>query len=277
MADQNFVSLACEDFVRGGLLNDCDVIIKSARWIPWDYEGNRSTKDILAAELTLQDVNTDEDVIQHWANGKIADFCPNPENDGDTLIRQAGRDKLTQGNFFLFLQSLEDAGMPPIRDGKLSNLVGIQCHVERKAPPKRPGLEKENEGKEKKGDGLVLMCTGGLKMPGDKSKGNAKKGAAAPASSAKAGAGKPAAAAKGGDAPTLTEEQTDRAKDVLMGIVSEGAVKVSDLKMAAFKLMKEDAVDDRTAITKAITSADWLGENGFTVEGSGPSMKVSMG
>lgn len=260
------------DFVQGGLLNDVDVEIVSARFVAWDYDGTLPSPDVLAVKLDLKVIDTDEEHSDYISCGKIADFAPNGDDDGATLEPQGSKSKLSKNsNWWLFLMSAVEVGLDPtpLNAGNISVLDGMKFHLVRKAAPKREGLTitKKQEGRESQ-----YVAVGSIiSVPWDAKAG---KKIAAKQTAAKAGAAQKSVNAKTAAPPPVAAAELDdavnsRIMDVVMEVLGEasGPVKIASMKMLVFKKMNKDKGDVRSAALVAATSAEWLGENGFTVDG----------
>ena len=265
------VSLHPRDFVIGGLIDDVDVEITDARFISTDYEGTLASANALALQATMKVLGDDSgnEHIQLFSAGNTADFLPDPDTDGKTLIKNAVRESLTRStNLALFLQSMIDCGadLGPMSSGDVSVLEGLKCHVMRKPAPKRDGLpvnaRQDSQGRER--EKTILLCTKIIALPWD------KKGKGTPKATAAAAPAKATAAAQ--DAGELDEDQTLLAIQYLTEDLTEnGASTMGQLRLRATRRIKDLGFEkpgkDANQFIAHITSESFLMENGFVVDG----------
>lgn len=165
-------------FVRGGLVNDVDVEIKSIKAIKWDYEGRLPDKVLgIEAEVVVlgtegADGTPDVEVL-HWSAGSLKDWVPS--EDGYHFSPAGGpgsKSGLNDNSNFtkVLIPDLLHHGFPltKIQSGDLRVFLGLGFHLLRVAPPKREGLKatEKKEG-ERQGDGLVYSCSKIHWLPGE--------------------------------------------------------------------------------------------------------------
>lgn len=276
-------SLEDDAFVQGGLLQDVDVEIVSAQWVPWDYgKPGVVSEDVLAARLGLVVLGEDRKPVtgpdghpeaakdQYWsAGGNFADVTV---SDDGLTVGAGTKTALTKGsNFHLFLQSLREHGMPSgfMEGGSLANLVGIKFHLVRKPAPARPGISNQRANKE---DQTIPVC--GAMISGPWKPGAAKGGKATPAA-AKAGA---AAATPAPATPVATDEETEATaerliREVLAAEPNQTVAKLSDLKVKVFRKATTDKAipaDKRNIVGKLAENGAWIEERAIaSVSSSG--------
>ena len=263
----NIMNFAPDDFVQGGLLNDVDVEITDARFVAWDYDGNLPSAEALAVRLTmvLCDDEDRKEHIEYLSAGKVADFLPNPEDDGLTLISQGTASSLRKGsNLELFSRSLVEAGFDASHMGGQSGigyLKGCRFHIIRKPAPKRTGLPsggRRREGEEDR-EKTYLAVDRIISTPWDKGK-SSSRAAVKPAATA----AKPAAAAmQNGDAET-----EEKAQMIFSEVLAEAGapLKFALLRTGVFKRCAKEPAGVKNTLAKLASDAAWLEANGFTVD-----------
>jgi hypothetical protein len=249
------VSLNPAAFVAGGgLLDNADVIIKSARFAPWDYNGTIQTP-VLAAKITYINKEDQTETDQFYSAGDMKNFVPS--EDGRQAIpvgTVAGLNEST--NFYAWLTSLVNAKFPADLIGNdLSVFDGLECHVTRVPQKTRAGLTPAPDAKKQ----TILIVSQIHKMPGQG--GNAA--APAPAKAAKGNAAVASSAsvqqaAQGGQSSGI-ESKTD---EVVMGVIMAkgGSVAKSVLAQDVFKAMAKDP--DRNAVVQLAYKDEYLGAPG---------------
>lgn len=268
------VSLHPRDFVMGGLIDDVDVEVTDCRFISTDYDGTLPSATALALQMTMKVLGDDSgnEHLQLFSAGNTADFLPDPETDGKTLIKNGTRESLTKTtNLALFLQSMIDCGaeLGPMSAGNVAVLEGLKCHVMRKPAPKRDGLNQartDAQGRER--EKTILLCTKIIALPWDK-KGRAAGKAAAAQSKPPANA--TAAQAPAADTGDVDDEKVAAAVQFLMEDLTEhGASTLGQLRLRATRRIKDLGFDkpgkEANQFIAHITSPDFLTENGFDVD-----------
>jgi hypothetical protein len=203
MATGAFKPMSLEDdaFIQGGLLQDVDVEIVEAQWVPWDYgKPGVVSQDVLAVKMLMVQLDdtrkpvTGPDgapappVEQFWsAGGNFADVVVT--DDGYMVGAGPNKSALTKGsNFHVFLQTMRAKGMPVgyLEDGNLSKLKGVKFHLIRTAAPKRD-FQTGRAGKER--EDTIAVCGSIIWGPWDGKPAAAVKGKAGPVAVANKGAG----------------------------------------------------------------------------------------
>lgn len=259
------VSLKMDSFVKGGLIQDVDLYIKSLHWVVWDYEGKG--QKTLAVKAEMEVVGDGSPVDQYWSAGDHTVFAP-AEGDDKRLIRLKDKEGLADStNFFLFRKSLHQHGFPDDKvTDSLACFEGMIFHGIRAAQPKREGLEKEK----KEGDRTptVLIASAIIAMPWEKQKISAalKKGqSTAPKSTRDETVAKPngpvPAAASTTEAPTVEGNVEEIAIRVLTELLNEAEGKELDrgrVKVEAFRRLVKIPAVTRNEVGKLITSEEWI-------------------
>ncbi len=283
-------SLEDDAYVQGGLLQDVDVEVVEAQWVPWDY-GKQGvvSEDILAMKLTLQLLAEDHKpatgpdgqpvtpVEQYWsAGGNFADVVVS--DDGYYVGPGPNKAALTKNsNQHIFMQSLRAKGMPVgyLEGGSLAFLKGIKFHLIRTPAPKREGLT--NQRADRNQESTIPVCGSIISGPWD---GNKPRAAARGGSKAVNGAPAPAAtqAAPQAAPNAQIEEVTERLVREVLGSVANGTLpKLSDLKVQVFRKATTDktiAADQRNAIGKLAENGPWLEERAIASVGADGSVTL---
>ena len=232
-ADQEVASIRYGDMIPGGLIDDVNAIVVSARFVVWDYGQGKVEKTFL--NLTLK---PDDDEAEHEQYFSAADpdtWVPN--EDGTSLVRPAESESTKPLNnntvFAQLMASIENAGFPPemLEGNDISVLDGLYGHWRREAQPPRKGLKREDPEREL----TVLVLDNLISMPGEASK--------APAAGARRSAvRKPAPpAAAAAPAPGGNELDDQAIGAVIAQLEKVGPVPRSSLTGLFFKAFKQDA------------------------------------
>lgn len=274
MADkQQFVSMAPEDFVKGGLLDDVDVEVTEAIYKVWDYDANDEGKgssglSTLALKLTMKDMDSGETSFQFWSAGDpahfgIVDADGEISSEGVALIPTGSKSGVNDStNIYHLMNSFAQNGFPTdkLRNFRSDLLHGLQMHVTRVPAPKRSGLKSEpvQEGREK----TILVCSKIIKLPWEKNK---KKGAAKKATK-RTGSSTPADTSSTDDG-----DDAEQAVATVKAVIEDagGLIEHSGLKLAVLKYMakaKSIAAANRNTLAKQIITEEWLLENGFMLD-----------
>jgi hypothetical protein len=147
----------------GGLLDDADVTIIDTSWAEWDYNGNIDHK-ILALAVQFED-GEGKTYDQYYSGGELTYFVPS--EDGSIAVPVGDKQLLNDNcNAIKFCQSLIEAGMPDeiMASGNVKEWVGLKCHVNQHAQPKRTGLIRG--GKNADREPTVLLVTQIHELPG---------------------------------------------------------------------------------------------------------------
>ncbi len=263
-SENQFMSLAPEDMVKGGLLNDVDVEIIHAQIKVWDYDpldmGNGTMGiETLVLRLDLKELESGDESFQMWSIGDVGQFAPVDEGDreGAGIGMTGDRTAFVQtSNFGIFMASLVDCGVqqPKLKSGRVDVLEGIKMHVIRTAAPKRRGLAGSDKDDR---DKTILICSAIISVPWDKKGKKASKRAA------------PKKAATSTPAAEVSSEINDQAMTMLVAILDQkgGAIPLKNIKAAGLSVLVKEKVTSDAAVRKAIlglaTDAEWLAENGF--------------
>lgn len=254
----NEVGVLFDEFSEGGLLDDADVTIKTARFALWDYLG--TTKPTLALQLVMTDAEG-VDHTDHLSAGDLSKLVPSA--DGHKAVRAPENtsenpklNKNTNATTFIISTIKADTrgelSQKLINSGDVSLLDGVKMHIIRKPQPKRATLQAPDMPTEKRFPSTVLTCEKLIAYPGENGK------AAAPAASTVAAAA-PAVAATGAAA---SSEVSDAAVSILVQIVAEagGTFKKAGLagKVFANEQHKTFPVPVKNAILGLIVKPDFL-------------------
>ena len=241
MAKEVGVSLNPEDFVEGGgLLDDVDVTVKSARFAMFDYDG-KSPVTVPALQITFDQADG-EDVVQYWSMGKAADWQPSPSGKKLLPIGSAtGIVKSSNGG--IFFASLLNAGFPTDRlaDGDISCLDGMEAHVIRTPAPKRTGLVNEKK------DATILIIDKVIALPGEGKKKNTRS----------------SKGSKGAATTASGDEVSKVATNAIMALLNsnDGSIERADLLTDVFQYVTENNKDAKLAkaATQLAYQDDFLG------------------
>jgi hypothetical protein len=265
MSEQTFVSLLPADAVEStGLpLDDADVILKSARFEMWNYNGQQAAGPAL--HIVFID-GEDKSHDQYYSAGKAEKSVPS--DDGKYLLPtgdQKGLNKATKA--FAFLASLFNADAAGINallaDGDVSKLDGLRAHIIAVADKDKDGTVIKNA---KGYDRTTLVVSKIIALPGQKP-GGAKKGAATPA--AKTTTAAPAAG--GGIDPALDA----KAAGYLLQILAErgGSVAKKEVPTLVFQAANNAKDADKAKLTTLVFKKEFLEAHPeFTVENDAVSM-----
>lgn len=267
------ISLHPRDFVMGGLIDDVDVEIKDSRFIVTDYSG-AATENALALQLTMTVLGDDSGAVheQLFSAGRSADFLPDPETEGRTLIQNGTRESLTNStNLALFLKSMADAGadLAILSAGDIGVLTGARLHVKRMPAPKRDNIVQQPRSDGRERANTILLCTKLISLPWD------KKGGAKGVSTTAKGTG--AAAAKAEPAESSAQQEDGYSEELLTAALSwlgedlteNSESTLGQLKLRATRNLKSFGLKpgrEANAFVAHITSAQFLEDNGFVVD-----------
>lgn len=278
-------SLRPDNFVvGGGLIDDVDAKIVSARYTLYDYEGTVQNPP-LAVALTLEYANPDGsgDLVQHteyYSAGDAKFFVPS--DDGTRAIPVGSKTGLNNNtNAAQLIMSLINAlganhQIVQNLDDDISVFDGISGHWNRVAQQKRTGLPQTGSNQQNKDKTILLMTkavAGGTKAA---PKAAAKTGAAPAKTAAPKAAPKAAAPAA---APAAAAAPAGDLDEALTGIVLEKLSEVngspvakSVLVQAAFQAYKADPKTRGQAMAR-MGSDDFLSSiEGVTYADGGVSM-----
>lgn len=244
MAEQ-FVSLNAFA-AGGGLKNDFDGTIKSARFVEYDYNGKSDA--ILA--VCLEIVPDDGEVIQpdYISAGKLEFFRPSTNGHGAVKVGKA-TELSDSSNLKSFRDALVALGFPEdkLDTGDITVIEGGNYHFNRKPQKERAGQTKtaaQIEREKKYGPPTQLLPTAINTLPGEKKKGSSNTNA------------KPATAAAASSSSASGE--TDRATEVLLEILSSkgGKVDKKDLPSLAFKIGTDNV--EKKMLARVLFNEDFL-------------------
>jgi hypothetical protein len=249
MADQAVVLF--DEFVEGGLLDDADVKVNSARWAVWDYKGKAPAILALAMNLSDSEGKIHE---ENLSCGELTRFVPSA--DGKFAVPVGSQTKLNSNtNAVAFLISLMNADKrgelaTKLRTtGDVSCLDGSMLHVSREAQPKRQGLVNPINATGQERTSTRLKVDSIIAYPGEAT---GSKAASAPAPAAAS------APANGAD--------DDFAVGIVMAILSEagGSIKAASIGGKAFSNadMKAAPVPQRNATLAKVVTPAFLGAPG---------------
>jgi hypothetical protein len=286
---QKPVSLDADDFVGGGIVEDNDVEVVSAKWRcapKADYREECEADDdgavpVLDLEVKVLDGDSDEPVHVILSAGNIERV--QPAGGGKYLV---GKPLSPGCNAGIFLSSLKDAGFDTRSlTNDIGGMDGQAMHFLRIAAPKRTGLpvDPAEEGKGNRRPSTVLTVTELL----EKKKGAPKKKAAKPAVEDDDEDEAPAPKKKGAKPvkPSVDEDEndedeadedeapapkkgkkgaadptvTDAEKFVAEAIKKAGgSLAVDDVYEAAFKKVKLQEPAQRKKLVALIGDEEWL-------------------
>jgi len=283
------ISLHPEDALTGSLpIGDMEVM--DARFEVYNYEGKVQFEGAPPTCLRL-DLKVLADGSEH-TEMLSAGSSENTVPSADGLTLEAQHDGVTgvyaNTKLMMFIKTLADKGFPKsaLKSFTSACLIGLQFTAERPPAPDSDMATNvtRTDGKARKDRPKTFFaCKDIIKLPTDKKGAKSTSASKATATAAaKPGTGKPPASAAsratmGQTVHEPVESEVDvneRAQGLVMEVLesSNGTIPLSGLKVKIFGKVKGEAADVRTEIIKLATSADWLGENGFTVEGSNVSM-----
>lgn len=285
-----------DEFVLGGLIDDADVTILSARFATWDYKG-QVNPPVLALRLELKD---DENQVHedYLSSGDLKFFVPS--NDGKKAIPVGSQQKLNLNTnaveFLLSLMNADTRGQlaAKIKGGDdISVIDGTRVHIVRKAQKKRPGITitatepvpgqlPGQPPREKR----VLTVERVIAYPGEAVGAAGTAQAPAPGAAIPAATAAPVAAAAvappaaGGNGAVAGSEATmNAALGTLITILAEGGGSIKKAQIAGKVFSNADvktmAVADRNALLGMIVRDDFLAS--ALVVGSGVKFDPASG
>jgi hypothetical protein len=172
------VSFNPDDMVAGGLLDDVDVTVLSARAAIYDFNGT-VPGGVTCIALTMA-TDDGEKHVEYLSAADTKNFVPS--NDGKQLVQTGEKAALNNNTKFAqFLMSLIDAGYPKNLIGDdFSTLDGLKVHIKRAEAPKSwgnlPRQARPDGGQQR--DPTTLKVTKLIAMPGEKKAGTGAKQAA---------------------------------------------------------------------------------------------------
>jgi hypothetical protein len=254
MSEMRTASLNPNDAVQGGLLSDADIIIDSALFTLFDYNGTQAPSPALRVQFKDGDDKLHE---QHYSAGKSENFVPS--EDGRKLLLTGTATALNTGsNVYKFLKSLVDSGFPieKLMDD-IGVIVGTRAHVIQVANPAERGEQKlDKNGRPK----TTLLVTKILALPGEKV---AKAKAAAPKVAVTAG--KPATTVT--PAGTLTAPASDDTVSKTVGYVitalqaAGGPISRQAISQKVFMIANSAKDADKAGVCKLAFEEGFLSGN----------------
>lgn len=251
-------SLAPESFASGGMFDDQDIRVVTARFEEFDYQGH-ADEPVCAIAVTMvaTDDEDGDERVQYYSIGPLAKFTPSADRKSAVPSKEGtGINKSTNGA--LFLANLVTAGFPVDRltAGDLSVMDGCVLHVNQMAAPKRSGGK---AGIVQKEGATILLPTKVVALPEEtarkssKRAGKAQVAAGAPESASKAST---ASVTNGSGAPAAgAEDPSDTATGIVLGILaSKPSLSKTALSQAAFQ------AGARGGVMALIAKTDWLAD-----------------
>jgi len=260
MVEQRGVSLLPDDFIQGGLLDDIDGRIKTARWVEFDYGGKG--KPTLALHVCILHADGEEDA--YYSCGDLSRMQPNNQDGGKTLLPVDGHIiKGTKAAWFL--ESIIAAGFPRNDLGvDVSAFDSTECHFLRKADPERPGLANQRDAS--KGPATTLLVKTIISLPKEVNALNFVGGGVNPSQAVGAPAGAPAGAGNPAPAPPAVAAAADygqKAEEHILNVLAQkgGAITKAELPAA---LIASCAASGDVAIQGGIVGQayrnEWVGD-----------------
>jgi hypothetical protein len=250
------VSLLPDDFIQGGLIDDVDARIVTARWVEYDY-GGKAEKPALAIHLNILTQDGEHD--EYYSCGDLSRLQPNRADGGRTLLPLDGH-IIRNTKAAWLLESFIVAGFPKTDIGTdLAAFDNTEVHLLRRADPERVGLKSQRD--PSKGQQTTLLVKNILSLPKDPNKlqfvgagVNASQSVGAPSASTGAPAAVSAPAQAGVDIEAKATEH------ILNVLGSNGGV-IAKAKLSA-ELIKSVGAAGDVAIQGPILgkafSNDWM-------------------
>ena len=250
----------------GGLIDDIDATIKSAKWVIWDYAG-KSAKETVALHVEYQD---DEDKVHdaYYSAGDPKAFVPD-RKDPHKLTLIGSRTGLSDStNFFQFISSLVNAGFAEdeIPDNDVSFLEGMYVHVKREQQPERKGIAKDPTDTRDK----TVLCIAKIY----ESKAAAKKGAGKSTSAAASGKANGAAAKTNGAAAAADDELSTAGQEIVLELLSENGGTLSKMKLTQLGFAKLKGHEHQAELSKLIFKDEFLKADGVPWEFDGKNVTL---
>ena len=245
------LSLNPDDAVQGGLLDDADVIIESARCDFFTYPNGATA---VGGIITFKDA---EDKVheQFYSAGGQNKIVPNEEKTGLVAVEGvtvSGVVKTT--NLMAFLSSLKEAGYNTSGLSDISTLAGLRVHVNRKTVQKQAGDPADAK------DRSILLVSKILEK--------AKGGTTAKKTTAAAGA--PAQAPKA-SAPAGNADLDNKTAEAIFGLILEagGSIEAKKLPATIFQNGKKAGDPDALKMSQRSSNAEFLkSRSEFVVDGA---------
>lgn len=276
------ISLNPNTFVEGGLIDDVDVEFVEVQFCGYDYNGTVEAVLALGIKMRCTVDNQPKDYDQYYSAGDLANFAPS--SDGYSLEPVSGKTALnSNSNAAKFLMSLQSAGAGALdeilNNGSVQGLVGLKCHMNRVAQPKRSGIVRT--GKNADREQTILLVTKIIAMPGTAQVkqplgGNTKVGqgmaaakpAAKPSGMGGVGtAGKPVIPTGANGAANADVDSL--AAETLIGLLAAagGAMAKKDLPPATFRALAGNPLKTKV-VSRIFEDAFLSSVDGITYDGS---------
>ncbi len=245
------VSIRPSEFGHGGgLIDDVDALIKSARWVVYDFNGKAPDTVCACVTYEVEAEGGKEEHPDYYSIGKESSKAFIPGKDGKTLKKIGQKETLSDGcKFFQFISSVINAGYPEEKiDGSdLSFMDGLFVHVKREAQPERKGIQRDPTDTRDR----TTLCVSKIY----------EKGAKGASKSTGKSATTTAASGKSNGAAVDTDLDT-KAADAVLAALGEagGTLTKPKLSQALFKALKGDP-DCNKVITLAFKD-DFLAAEG---------------
>jgi hypothetical protein len=254
------ISLKPSDQQSGGILDDVDVVIQSALFTTFDYNGQTEPGLSLKVIFVEKDGKETE---QHFSAGKLEHMVPTADGRGVEAAVGSNKTGLNDNcNAALFLKSIVDMGFPEdkIDEAGSSTEVfeGTNVHLNAVAQKKRAGLAAHDDKVR-----TILLVTKINEFPWES-------GQEAPASTKPAAKGKlatvpskaPAAKANAAPATNGGADLDDEAAAAILQVLEAegGAVTKKMLGMKVFRVLGQSP--NRSPILNLCGSDDFLGQEG---------------
>lgn len=259
MSEVRYATFDPEAFaVGGGLLDDADVLVKSARFQHFSYPGSN---EVTTALMTILEDAEGKIHEQPYSVGNPEKFAPS-EDGSKVLLTGTANSINAKSNFAQFVKSLIDAGVPRtlFQTDDIRVLDGLRVHVVAVAQKDKDGKTIKNA---KGFDRTVLLASKLIALPGEKptaaAKTTAPKGTKA-ATGAPATAKAPAAPAAGVE---VTQEIADKAVGYIAQVAAKqgGTVARSKVSALVFQLAMQAKDSDKASLPKLAFDKDFLAAN----------------
>lgn len=263
------VSLRPSEFVAGGLIEQGAFLVKQARFVNWDYNGQANMT--IAAKLTLL-ADDDSEYDQYYSCGDPKNFAPSA--DGTELIPIGQATALNENsNFAILLKQLAAAGFPEARmDSRITFIENLYGFMRRVKSPERAGLQRTGANADR--PQTVLIYTEIYNLPWEQPKRGtpAMNMQAAPVANGTAvgavgavGApvtasvnGAVVAAAASPAAPGVSADLENEARTWLQAQLAQPPFNVTRQGIATTAFQAFNTHPNRDALINLIYSEDWL-------------------
>jgi hypothetical protein len=248
---KQYISFDPDDCKAGGLLNDINVVWRDVKFEIYDYGGKKAGVLVPALGITLEDVESGEELQRQYYKAGNIDGMTVAEGGKGLIALKEGAAIHNKSRLFQLMVSLRENGFAKEKLQEMvqdaTQLTGLVCHmVQAPAMSKAITPRRREDGTEY--EDTVLVVESIAKMPWEAAAAKkGKKGKAAAHS-------EPAVSAASGDANAET-----KAMEFVAGLIAEkGSVPKKDLPTGAFRAFQQDA--DRTQIMKLVFDDNWLGD-----------------